>query len=140
MLASMLYSKSEVFRIAAKTVIRLLRESRMTFLRADWPRITGLPQNRANDTCDLMLNRGVITNINPRTHLAEYKINVIPPAQGKARQKEPVSDQIIDPSVLNRTSVQEQRITQFIDEKKREGQTRFSTDEWQQRFGLSQSC
>jgi len=135
-LACMLYSNSEVFRIAAETAMRLLQEGRMTFMRADWPQLTGLPPNRAYDTCDLMVKRNIIRNDTPGQRTATYRFNLPQPDM----QPSSVSNQTAEPAADNASSSnQTKRITRFIENLKAGGRTTFSSDEWLRFFDMTKS-
>ena len=134
---SMLYSKSEIMRIAADTAIRLIREGQMTFLRADWAQLTGLPKDKAYDTCDVMVKRKIVRNIACGQKMATYRFNLV----------KPDAQQVITPDFVTRMddikaispSNQIRRISQFLEQLIAKGQTRFSSDEWMQRFNLTKS-
>ena len=135
-LASLLKSKSEAMRKAAETVKLLAGQGRLTFLRRDWPSLTGLPQAKACDTCDLMLKRGIIINDRPGEHTALYRINTMPPENdaSPSRQEDAVPGiKTCEPSGID------SRISLFLSQKAAKGQMRFSADEWRDHFGIGQS-
>lgn len=141
---AMLTSPSDTLRQAAETILRLAEQGYRTFLRADWPRLTGIPKDRANDTCNVMLKRGIIINENPRRHLAEYRINVVPPSQDTPdpppAEHAPVHEEGAEaPQTLGTLTAQEQRIAAFLEQKKQNGQTQFTSDEWMRQFHMTQS-
>lgn len=141
---AMLISSSDTLRQAAETILHLAEQGYQTFLRSDWPGLTGIPKDRANDTCDIMLKRGIIINENPRRHLAEYRINVVPPSQDTPdpppAEHAPVHEEGAEaPQTPGTLTAQEQRIAAFLEQKKQNGQTQFTSDEWMRQFHMTQS-
>lgn len=141
---AMLMSSSDTLRQAGETILSLARQGYRTFLRCDWPRLTGIPKDRANDTCDVMLKRGIIVNENPGRHMAEYRINVVPTARDESLP--PQDDHAVEPQETDKkspapcvVSAQEQRIASFLTQKRQNGETQFTSDEWMRRFSLTQS-
>ena len=136
-LQRMLQSKSEIMRHAGEVIKQMAEQGKTTFMRRDWPAITGLSKGRANDTCDLMMKHGIIKNESPGQLHAVYKINLPCPSSEQSPAMIPESK--LEELAALSSAVQESRIKTFLASRIKAGQTQFSSNEWKAQFDLAKS-
>lgn len=127
-------SFSDMHRKTAETIRDCIEKGILSFSRQEWKDLSGLPKERSNDSCDLMLSRGLTVNISNDKKTAVYAF------KGMGEQSSGVpSDEIVKKlkEMRESDSDRDQRIGQFLQgliDKKAET---FTAAEWGERFGSS---
>ena len=132
---SMTASTSDSIRRSGEMILKLIDRRQYTFLRSEWPGLTGLNADRAGDACDHMLRTQVIRRIETTKKPVKYRINT-----DRNRRDEPLSQEILDRIEEMKNdplSKRDKRIGMFLDKMISQGKRRFSTADWEEEYHLS---
>ena len=126
-------SSFETHHHAAQAIRHLLAQGICTFRKTDWPALTGLSKDLADNTCETMANLQMIQNISKKGARAVYVINM-----GNA--KEPVSPEVIlklNSMKDDDKSDRDRRIGMFLLSVIGSGKRTFSSLDWESAYQQS---
>ncbi len=129
-------STSGMYRQTAETIRQCVEKGILSFTRSEWHDLSGLDKARSNDSCDLMLSRGITVNISSDPKAALYSFTM---AENETDEVHPVSDEIVErlKEMRDSDSDRDQRIGKFLLERIESKDGMFTAAEWGEYFGIS---